>query len=70
MKHSPDFAHFLLYHLGRYILVAIVFAGFFFLFRLSRRAEKRRKKKLPKVAGLNRRQRRQQQSMNRHVRNY
>lgn len=70
MKHSSDFAHLLVYHIGPYILVSIVFAGFLLLFKLSRRAEKRRKKKLPKVASLNRRQRRQQQAMKRHVRNY
>lgn len=70
MKHSSDFAHLLVYHIGPFILVSIVFAGLLLLFKLSRRAEKRGKKKLPKVATLNRRQRRQEQAMKRHVRHY
>lgn len=70
MKHSSDFAHILVYHLGPYILVSLVLPAFFLVLKLRRRGEKRGKKKLPKVAGLNRRQRRQQQAMKRHVRNH
>lgn len=59
-RHSSDLAHILVYHLGPLVLVAVLlYTAIFLLTRLARRSAKPGKRKLPKVAGLNRAQRRE-----------
>ena len=70
MRHSSDFTHLLIYHVGPFVVIAVLFAGFLLSFRLARRAEKRRKGKLPRVEGVNRQRRRQERAMKRHARHY
>lgn len=70
MRHSSDFTHLLLYHLGPFIVIAILFVAFLLLFKRVRRSEKRRRGKLPSVEGLNRQQRRQERAMKRQARHY
>lgn len=63
MKHSSSFSH-LLYHVGfKLVLVALLMAVIYWMVKLAQLREKRGKRKLPKVAGLNRQQRRQERAM-------
>ncbi len=70
MRHSSDFTHLFLYHLAPFIVMAVVLGSFLYLFKLACRKENRGRRKLPKVKGLNRRQRRQERSSSTHARHY
>jgi len=59
-RHSSDLIHILVYHLGPFVLVAVLlYTAIFLMTKLAKRSNKRGKRKLPKVTGLNRAQRRE-----------
>ena len=59
-RHSSDLVHILVYHLGPFVLVAVLlYTAVFLMTKLVKRSNKPGKRKLPKVAGLNRAQRRE-----------
>lgn len=64
-RHSSDFVHILVYHLGPLVLVAVLlYMTMFLMTRSAKRSNKPGKRKLPRVGGVNRRQRREARAMN------
>ena len=69
MRHSTDFTHVLIYHVGPFVLVAILlYAGLLLVLKLARRSEKLGKGKQPKDEGFNRQKRREARAMNKRKR--
>lgn len=71
LRHSSDFTHVLVYHLGPLILVGILlYVGVFLVIKLATRSNKPGKPKQPKTGGLNRHQRREARAMNKRQRHF
>ena len=70
-RHSSDFVHILVYHLGPFVLVAVLlYTAIFLMTKLAKRSNRPGKRKLPKAGGLNRQQRREARATNKRKRRH
>ena len=69
-RHSSDFTHIVVYHLGPFVLVAVaLYTVVFLMIRSAKRSNKPGKRKLPK-AGVDRLQRREARATNKRRRSH